>query len=230
MITPFETRMSWVNEPSDLDPWLDKYLPDTKLVLDVGACDGLSTCRYAKRWPEALFVLFEPRNDNAELIEQNMKEFKIKNFELYRVALGSFDGATTFYKSYGQSPFVTDADTGNKSSSILKPKKHLDFHTWCKFDNSGNVPLRCLDNYKLFGPDFIHIDVQGAEIEVFEGGEKTLAGTKAIWCEVSTRELYEGQPLKHEVMKYLATKGFKAVLDTCENKTSGDIFFINEKA
>jgi hypothetical protein len=81
-----------------------------------------------------------------------------------------------------------------------------------------------LDVYK-FAIDFIHIDTQGAELTVLQGGKKTLEHVRAVWCEVSKIELYKNQPLKEEVIKWMNNEGFDVRKDTCVNK-SGDVLFV----
>lgn len=51
--------------------------------------------------------------------------------------------------------------------------------------------------------DFIKIDIQGAELEVFMGGTKTLKDTLAIVCEVEFIPHYLNQPLFGDVCNFL---------------------------
>lgn len=58
------------------------------------------------------------------------------------------------------------------------------------------------------GPvDFIKIDIQGAELDVFQGGKKVLADTLAIVTEVEFIPLYENQPLFGDVSAHLHDQG-----------------------
>ena len=52
--------------------------------------------------------------------------------------------------------------------------------------------------------DFIKIDVQGAELDIFKGGTKTLSDVLKIVCEVEFVEHYENQPLFGDVCEFLA--------------------------
>jgi FkbM family methyltransferase len=56
--------------------------------------------------------------------------------------------------------------------------------------------------------DFIKIDVQGAELEIFQGGESCLRNVMAIVAEVEFGPIYVGQPLYEEVGLYLRSQGF----------------------
>lgn len=55
--------------------------------------------------------------------------------------------------------------------------------------------------------DFIKIDIQGAELEVFRGGAETLENVLAIISEVEFIPHYVGQPLFGDVCAFLSSKG-----------------------
>ena len=58
------------------------------------------------------------------------------------------------------------------------------------------------------GPiDFIKIDIQGAELDVFEGGTETLKDVLLIVTEVEFVPLYENQPLFGDVCAFLHRQG-----------------------
>jgi len=58
------------------------------------------------------------------------------------------------------------------------------------------------------GPvDFIKIDIQGAELDVFQGGVTTLSDVVAIVSEIEFIHHYENQPLFGDVSAFLAGQG-----------------------
>ena len=59
--------------------------------------------------------------------------------------------------------------------------------------------------------DYIKIDVQGGELEIFKNGRKTLETVIFIQTEVSFIELYEGQPLFADVDQFLRDLGFRFI-------------------
>lgn len=61
--------------------------------------------------------------------------------------------------------------------------------------------------YKL-SPDFIKIDIQGAELDVFKGGEMTLQNVVGIVSEVEFIPLYLNQPLFGDVSSFLVQQKF----------------------
>lgn len=196
-------------------------------IADIGACDGLSSIKYAMVFPKTIISAFEPRKDNFEEMEMNIKIYRMVGRIVPRmVALSDKEEERVeFWESYGQAPGNPDHDTGIWSSSLLEPKEHLKQHTWCMFRRNQVFNVTTLDTLHLKEFDFIHIDVQGAELKVFKGAVGSLKSVKAIWCEVANIELYKGQPMKKDIINFLTPLGFKVKKDTCGDKKFGDVFF-----
>lgn len=75
----------------------------------------------------------------------------------------------------------------------------------------GTIKTVSLDHFvatnSLPAVDFIKIDIQGAELDVFRGGISTLKNVLAIVTEVEFLPLYEDQPLFGDVQQFLAKSG-----------------------
>lgn len=145
-------------------------------------------------------IAFEPLLNNFEVFEKNVSGLNA-NIEGYQVALGSERGFVDMY--------VSDNDA--QSSSILKPKKHLDDHPYVKFEGMERVEIDCLDNYNIYNYNFINIDVQGYELEVFKGSKKSLEQIDYIYCEVNRDEVYENNTMITELDDFLSNYNFKRV-------------------
>ena len=66
----------------------------------------------------------------------------------------------------------------------------------------------CREEY-IDSIDFLQVDVQGAELNVFKGAKKIIRqGVLAIQTEVEFYPIYKGQPLFSDVDKYLQGEGF----------------------
>lgn len=59
-------------------------------------------------------------------------------------------------------------------------------------------------------PGLIKLDVQGYELEVLRGGTQTLSGAEVVLMEVNLLPIYEGAPLLHETVAFMADCGFRA--------------------
>jgi hypothetical protein len=74
--------------------------------------------------------------------------------------------------------------------------------------------------------DFIHMDVQGAELKVLAGAGDLISRIKAVWTEVERIPLYAGQPLKSDVERFMEDHAFLKLKDTV-GAVSGDQLFVN---
>jgi hypothetical protein len=59
------------------------------------------------------------------------------------------------------------------------------------------------EKYEVIDIDFIKIDVQGSELDIFQGAAKSLQNVLQIVCEVEFIPLYENQPLFGDVCNLL---------------------------
>lgn len=227
MKTTEQNKEKWLSEKMEIEKELYSLFScdDHITIADIGACDCLSSIKYARMFPYASIKAFEPRKDNVEEAMENILRRNLNNrISLFQVCLGSIEGSVELYESSGQANGCEGWDTGNKSSSILEPDRHTIIHPWCKFESKNRYQMRTLDSYE-FSIDYIHIDVQGYEMEVFKGAQKTLENVKAVWCEASRVELYKGQPLKDDVIGHMNQMGFSVQVDTCYYEF-GDCLFV----
>ena len=104
------------------------------------------------------------------------------------------------------------------------------FHPWLHFKKHLKVQTICVDSYvkkmKIDAIDFIHMDIQGAELKALQGARHILPRTGVIWVEVSDQSIYEGQPTSSEISEYLASHGFDLML-SCMSDGFGDNLYVN---
>ena len=72
----------------------------------------------------------------------------------------------------------------------------------------GNIPMVTIDSLGLADVDMIKIDVEGYEMEVLKGAEKTLENIQYLMIELNNNTKKYGSS-NAEVEKYLQKKGFK---------------------
>src|SRR4051812_23724197 len=83
------------------------------------------------------------------------------------------------------------------------------FAGWAAVKEELPVTTRRLDDLsEIAALDMLKIDVQGAEISVFNGGRQRLSRAVAVHTEVCFLELYKGQPLFGEIDLDLRSLGF----------------------
>lgn len=167
---------------------------DNPVVLEIGASCGGDTLKFLKEFPNIQLYCFEP---DPRCIEIHRKRIKDERCKLYEIAISDLDGQVEFYQSGGQKPNINLSHDWLASSSIKKPKEHLNKCSWCTFENKIAVQTCRLDTWakenEIEEIDFIWADVQGAEENLIKGGFKTLSHTKYFYTEFDNDEMYEGQ-------------------------------------
>lgn len=205
-------------------------------IFDIGACEGLSSIRYLSIFPESTAYAFEPIPNNFKTVQKNITKFKAKNLNAFQLGLSSKKGEATFYVSSGNpegktTPSDNSTSFGNKSSSLFKPGKTKEVHTWLKFNEEITIQTETLENFctahKIDAIDFIHMDVQGAELMVLQGANNMINNINAIWLEVEKIELYENQALKKDIEDFFNDKDFVCLLNKV-NHIAGDQMWVKK--
>lgn len=205
-------------------------------ILDAGACEGESAVRYARLFPHARVVAVEPLPGNVARIRANIAEFATPNVVVAEACLSDRAGEATFHVSSGVPDEYRDQsldwDFGNKSSSLLAPEQTKTVHPWLEFPATITVATERLDALAaalgITHVDFLHLDVQGAELLVLDGAGALLPRIHTLWLEVENVPLYRGQPLKAQVETYLRARGFVKLYDSVD-QVSGDQFWAQER-
>src|SRR5262249_10081123 len=65
-----------------------------------------------------------------------------------------------------------------------------------------------VEDKQLSGPYLIKVDVQGGELEVLVGAQRTLPAAEAIVLEVSLFEFMKGAPQFYDVVSYMKNEGY----------------------
>lgn len=144
-------------------------------VLDIGAHVGSITVHCAKLVGECGTVhSFEPNPKVYKYLERNTRGYN--NIQLHQVALSDAEGELPFYFN------LNETDTGSLNRRYLEHRLNLAEQTMANIRDVLTqimVHTVTLDNYfsKLQLPQLgiIKIDVEGAEIRVLRGMQKTVA-------------------------------------------------------
>ncbi len=203
--------------PSDGQQAIYAVLPEllgglpAPVILEIGAHYGQDTVDLRTLFPTARMWSFEPDPRNIYRIKKNGIT---KATTLVEAAVGDRDGTAEFLLSSGlpppEDPNYRRGQTREPwsySSSLKKPRAHLERVPWVKFESKATVRVVRLDTFaaaeNLREVDFIWADVQGAEDQMIAGGQTLLAGTSYLYTEYSDEELYEGQIGLGELVKRL---------------------------
>lgn len=183
------------------------------IILNIGCNDGAHALWLNGLFERARVYCFEPDPRAIRRFRQNVGN--VPNVLLFEMALSDQVGECLFYQSGGIRPGEEVLPEGwDQSGSIRKPTEKLTKETWLTFDTQIQIKTLTLDAWcadlGIEMIDFIWMDVQGAEMDVFRGGQKALRKTRYIYTEYNNCELYEGQATLRQILKYL--NDFKVIV------------------
>ena len=201
----------------DFNNIYEKYNLNVKGVIHIGAHHGQEDYFYQNKKINNI-MYFEPLSDNFRILESNVP----KNRVLHNLALGNEEKNISMY--------VERVNRG-MSSSILKPQLHLTQYPHIVFNEVEEVRMTKLDNVDFNRNDynFINIDVQGYELEVFKGGYNFLNSIDYIMSEVNREELYKDCARIEQLDEFLSNYGFERVETYWAGGSWGDAFYIKNK-
>ncbi len=171
-------------------------------VMDIGAAAIAETPCYTSLLNNNLAHLTVFDGDKRQ-IEKLKKIYGSENVTVFEHFL--FDGKE--HEVYFCSP-------ASGMTSIFKPNiKALEFfngfNNFGKVERKEKILTKKLDSIKkLESPDFLKMDVQGAELKIIQNGKKTLKNCLAFQLEVSYFPLYEKQPTFGEIDLQMRKLGY----------------------
>tara|TARA_R110002012_G_C11517812_1_gene599130 strand:+ start:235 stop:861 length:627 start_codon:yes stop_codon:yes gene_type:complete len=204
----------------DFDNIVSKYNMTLTGVIHIGAHHGEEYNIYKKYDSIKNVVFFEPDPDSFKLLEKTIAEDE-KAIAI-KTALGAFS-----CKAY------MNKETANNgaSNSILEPGTHLLQYPNITFDDKDKykVSIHPLDRYVPHPSlNFINIDVQGFELQVFLGASNTLNNVDYIISEVNRDEVYKNCAKVEDLDYFLGKYNFKRVETSWDGGTWGDALYIKQ--
>ena len=163
---------------------------------DVGANIGLYSFLFKSIVPHGKVIMFEPDSKNARLIRRTMENTSLHDIELVEAAVSDSENAILFFCD----------DISGSTGTIKAPSEQECFIT----RHHGVRPIEVMVNSITLDkasqekaiPDFIKIDVEGAELEVIKGAVSVIKTEHpAIFFESSSEN--------KELLKILTDEGYK---------------------
>jgi FkbM family methyltransferase len=175
------------------------YLKPGMTIYNVGANLGYYTLVASECvGPTGKVFAFEPAPENFELLQRTVSENKITNVELFPSAVGAATGSATLS--------LSRTNSGDHQLQTVPSRNHIvvDVTSIDAFISEGHSP-----------PDFIIMDVQGAEFDVLRGATELLASKHSLI--LFTEFWHTGLDERHpdgaaEMLKVLDEAGFQLSL------------------
>ena len=151
---------------------------DPAVIYDIGANIGMASLYLADRYPKARLYAFEPVPVNFELCRLNCRN--LPQAEAFPWAVGARSGAAAF--SFSEK----DLRAGRLRGVGTPPDQRI--------ENEIQVPLVSIADLvakkQLAPPDFLKIDVEGAEMEVLKGIGEQVGCVRRMLIETHGPEMY----------------------------------------
>jgi FkbM family methyltransferase len=169
-------------------------------LIDVGANKGQFSLLFRNYFADAPIYAFEPLSGPAATF-RNLFQGDA-SAHLFEGAIGSMSGKAKMYISQQLDSSSLLPITAKQVTSFPGTEQT----DTCEIDISPMHEFLNLDT--LTGKGLMKIDVQGYELEVLKASQALLSHIELVYVESSFIELYEGQPLFHEVQGWLAENSF----------------------
>jgi FkbM family methyltransferase len=176
---------------------------DFELVLDVGANTGQYGRELRERGYVNDIVSFEPGADAFSQLEHATAGDA--RWRCLRIALG---------EARGTRPLNIATNEGASSSFLALTRTHESSAPLVTYAGAETVEMAALDDLAgdllpATGLVWLKLDAQGYELRILEGAAQALSRIGAVEVELSLVELYAGQPLFDEVLRFVQEAGFQ---------------------
>ena len=167
-------------------------------IIDVGAYVGGWTRMVKSIFPEANVLMIEAQQQREADLQRVSTEFP--GAVTYRIRLlgANHQERAGFYE------LETGSSVLFEQSSIARRKVEYEM---CTLDEVAAEA-------RFEEVSFLKLDVQGYELEVLKGADRTLSNVEVIFMEVSLLGVNKGAPLLNEVVQFMAARRFR-VYDIC---------------
>lgn len=183
----------YIHEPGATKIFVNNVREGTN-VFDIGGHLGYFSCVAGKLSNSGTVCVFEMDFNCIDLIKKNIELNKLKNINIYNVAVSDSSGSVTI-------PDLKVPDPGIRIESFKNLRQlEVSSLTIDEFISQENII-----------PDFIKIDVEGAEFKVLKGMSDILKNKSLVLL----IEIHVSQLLKYfdtdykDVLKFLSEFGFK---------------------
>ena len=201
-----------------------KIIKPNDCILDIGAHIGYMSIIFSEIASNGQVYSFEPNSDTIPYLEKNISHRS--NCKIINTGISNINGEMDFYKE----------NLTGQNSTLLKNFAVFE-------DNLKNTSLKTIDRRKVkvdvqtidnfstennLNPDFIKIDIEGAEYEALKGGLSTFKKTNCnLMVELNIKEEIKEIIFLLEPLNYKYFQNGEIV--SSEDIQTGNLFCINQK-
>jgi FkbM family methyltransferase len=174
-----------------------KFKPVNKqpVIIDCGSNVGVSILYYARQFPNARIIAFEPDKNIFPVLKKNVEQIGNPNISLINKGVWNTEGKMVFLQEGADGGQVLD---GN--SNLAAAAKTMEIET------------TVLKNYLEGEIDFLKIDIEGAEVVVIEDCRNLLKRAQQVFIEFHST-VNKKQQLE-SILSILADNGFRYFVES----------------
>lgn len=197
------------HKSSFMKEWLEESVTNVKTIIDVGALDGGDSFRFSLWYPNAKIYTIEASPHNFNTIKDKL--YGENNIEIFNVAISDKIGKIDLY----QTKYVDGTEYKTDFSIMAGLYDYVDSHKnnhSLKTHDVISVDTTTIDEFcktnNITEIDFLHVDVEGAGLELVKGMNNVLP--KVIFIEKENQNLFKGKSTSDsDLIDELAKKGYK---------------------
>jgi FkbM family methyltransferase len=208
----------WVNKNNALDVLVDSpegfddglpyvvsnFTPRLGVAIDIGANAGYYTIPLAAQFRQV--IAFEPLEGVFNKLKVNINLNQLTNVDLHQAAISNFSGKARFF---AQESVDGDLNLNLGLSSLIRRDQY--------FKSEIEVNVVSLDDFlKDFDVDFIKVDVEGSELQVFQGAIRMIRASKPVILWEASSNLSKVNVMN--CYDFLASMGYASYLVKAGNK------------
>lgn len=156
------------------------------IIIDCGANMGLSVLYFAKKFPNAEIIAFEPDESVIPFIDKNIESYNLKNVKLHKKAVWIEETELKFYTDNGLGGRI-GKEFKNQTPKIIQS---------VRLKNFLNRPI-----------DMLKIDIEGPEYLILQDCEDLLFNINYIFIEYHS--FYDEEQHLDELLNILKRQGFR---------------------
>jgi FkbM family methyltransferase len=191
-----------------------------KVVYDIGSAALHWTKEAKKIWPTAKYYAFEAVLE----VEDFYKEYGIE------YALGVYSDVDNKEVIFYEDPICLGGNSYYRENIVYSPAAEKIYSNASGKKRSTSTIDSIIKEKGFQQPDFVKIDVQGAELDILSGMKNALQGVKHLIVELQHVEYNLGAKQVNESMPLIKLLGFNLVENSqlyfCGNGPDADYHFI----
>tara|TARA_B100000989_G_scaffold85925_2_gene61682 strand:+ start:7161 stop:7961 length:801 start_codon:yes stop_codon:yes gene_type:complete len=147
-------------------------------ILDIGGSYGESIKAFRKINRNVRIISFEPKKNSYFNLKKNFTNYK--NIKILNFAIGTKKMKKKIFTPKIYNFSLNSWSSIKKSNLVYNLKKHCK-NFFDKFEiTEEKIEIKNLDDFYMFRPDIIKIDVEGNELDVIKSSNKILFNFKPV--------------------------------------------------